>query len=214
MRVVMMEKPDKAKKNLQLLTRQRMVLLVIFVLFLLLCCGKGGKNHENGENTGEELPVETVSGGQQQAGRVREAVLVKGNDWISGIPGFEDNSFSALTGEYRLQPFTEGNERRFSAFLTPEPLYFSGEWQSGSGPGGIRLLQQTTEEGFLAAMVLDDGMGALWTAVFLFPLGLEETELSADAFNQMLRAWSNRFLYFLSLSRSDREMSLPAVVEF
>jgi hypothetical protein len=33
----------------------------------------------------------------------RGAILIRGNEWVAGLPGFPANAFSALYGEYRLE---------------------------------------------------------------------------------------------------------------
>jgi hypothetical protein len=140
-----------------------------------------------------------------------EMVLIRGNYWVSGIPGFGVNSFSALAGEYRLK---SGADADFSVYLTREPIYFSAEWQIRPGTGDISVHQRTGETGYLAAAMLDDSPGSSWVAVLFFPKGLEGAGISGDAFNRMFRVLTGRILYFISLSRSPRELSLPAALEF
>jgi hypothetical protein len=149
-------------------------------------------------------------------------LLVRGNYWTHGISGFGHNRFSALTGEYRLDGVSgeaaankNGGANTFFVYLTREPLYFSEEWQTGRrGMTDIEIFQREGEEGFLAAVPLDDGRGASWVAVFRFPFGLEAAGLNDNDFNHILRIWIRRFSYFLSLAKTPGELSLPAAVEF
>ena len=138
-----------------------------------------------------------------------EVVLIRGNHWVTGIPGFGINGFSALAGEYRFQ-----NTGDFSVYLTREPLYFSAEWQTRPGTGDISVVQRQSEEGYFAATVLDDGRETAWIAVFLFPRGLEGAGIGGSVFNRMLRVWTSRLSYFISLAKTARDVSLPAAVEF
>ena len=62
--------------------------------------------------------------------------------------------------------------------------------------------------------MVDDGRGSYWIAVFEFPMGLKETGLGADTFNRLIQVWTSKFLYFLSLSKTIVDVSLPAIVEF
>ena len=159
-----------------------------------------------------------------------EVVMIRGNYWVSGIAGFGSNGFSALVGEYRLQAAGAisqvrllANERArflpgegdFTVYATREPLFFSGEWQARPGiGGGSPVLQRMGEEGFLAAAAVNDGSGASWTAIFRFKQGLEGAGISGDEFNRMLRNWTSRLFYFLSHTRTSRDISLPAVLVF
>ena len=147
-----------------------------------------------------------------------EMLLIRGNYWVNGIPGFGVNGFSALSGDYRYRagevPDEGGREEVFSVYLTREPLFFPSEWQSRQGTGGIQVFQRRGEEGFLAAALLDDGMGSTWFAVFWFKQGLQASGFGEEDFNRMLRIWAGRVIYFVSLSKSPRDISLPAAVEF
>ena len=142
------------------------------------------------------------------AATAEEMVLIRGNYWVNGIPGFGTNSFSALSGVYRI------GESEFSVYLTKEALYFSGVWQRRPGFGDVSVFQRQGKEGFLVATPLDDNRGNTWFAVFLFTAGLERAGFSDDAFNRMLRLWTSRASYFLSLFGTSTDPSLPAVLEF
>ena len=211
-----MKKPEENNTQLLFFHGKRISMLFLGIVFMLQACEKTGENHENAGNfTGNNRVM-----AQEQQPSAREVILIRGNEWIHGIPCFEDNSFPALTGEYNfLAPekgaaAETGEEKRFLVYVCPESLYFSKEWQPRAGTGSIVTYQQNAEECFFIAAILDDGMGSSWTAVFRFPPELEESVLTGDTFNQMLRVWSNRFFYFLYLARNRGELSIPAVVEF
>jgi hypothetical protein len=139
-----------------------------------------------------------------------EAVLVRGNNWVHGIPGFGVNGFAALSGDYRF----EGPSSGFTVYVTRELLYFSEDWRLRPGMGNIELFQRSGEEEDFTALILDDSQGSFWTVVFLFPPGLAGTGLDAEAFNRLLRAWTARLSYFLFFSASPQDISLPGAVEF
>jgi len=193
------------------------LLLLLAVFFVPTACDQEAVSSENAADFENESMTGTVQVDLRQPGR--EAILIRGNEWIYGIPGFGDNSFHAISGEYLLQtasqPRTgtrEGND--FKVYLSPELFYFSDEWETRRGTGTMQVFERHVGGEFIAAAMLDDGRGVLWAAVFQFPFGLEGAALNDDSFLQMLRAWSSRLLYFMSLARSIGEISIPAVVEF
>ena len=219
-----MKKPGKDKSGA--LGRKPMhgrvfsLLLAVLFLFFSVSCEKAGKASVNEDNpASENSPLPGVSAVNEKTPLAGgEMVLIRGNYWINGIPGFEVNRFSALTGDYYIRNAgagVSGESGEFSVYLTGEILHFFGEWQSRPGTGeGLSVFQRTWEGGFLAAAMLDDGRGASWFAVFLFPAGLEGAGISGDGFNRMIRIWTSRVSYFLSLSKAQRDVSLPAVLEF
>lgn len=184
------------------------LLRVLLILCVMSSCVK------TGTDSGEDNASAADAGSVQTR---REAVLVRGNYWISGVPGFGVNGFAALTGDYRLLfPREElagndqsGRETEFSVFLTDEPLFFSREWQAKPGIGNFQAYQRGGEEGFLVAILPEDSP---WTVVILFPHGIPE--LAENAMNQFFRAWTSRLSYFISLAKHTSEISLPAAVEF
>ena len=185
---------------------KKALLFFLFALFIVSSCKNSGENSENSAYQTDEkaaLPVNT------QETPKRAVVLVRGNNWVSGIPGLGTNVFSALNGDYRL----EGAEGIFSVYLTGARLYFSDEWQQ-SAAGNIQFYQHTAEEGLIVMAVLEDSSSVIWTVIFLFPGGLEECGLDARTFNLMCGAWTSRLLYYISQANTTSEISLPAVVEF
>ena len=199
-------------------TKKLKVLILLFPFFLMLACEKDSET-----SAAEEFPAVVIQGIPVLTleNRVslrdapgREALLASGNHWTAGISGFADNGFPALTGEYKLRgPSVRDEERVFSVHLTRESLYFPEEWQPLTA-GSIPVFRRAGEEGFLTAALMDDGNGTTWTAIFRFPQGLEYSGLDDVAFDQLLRAWTAKFLYFVSLTKTIEGLSLPAVVEF
>ena len=196
-----------------------LLFLSAFFLICLSSCEKSGDVFENGENPTEENSAAVPVALPGSVTADRELVLIRGNYWVTGIAGFGANSFLALAGEYRLQaagilrPEPPSGEGDFSVCLTMEPLYFSGEWQVRPGTGNISALQREGEEGFLVAAVVHDSRGTSWIAVFRFKQGLEGIGINGDLFNRILQNWVSRVSYFLSLSKTQGDISLPAALE-
>jgi hypothetical protein len=178
----------------------------------------------------------TVSGAAQE----RNAVMVRGNTWQTGIPGFGSNRFSALSGEYRLDyPLgtvfsspekvaeTENAAARnedsgnavFSVWISAEPLVFSQSlWQARPlllGSGITQAVQQVNEDAFLVGFFFSGGneIGS-WTVLFQFPRGIAAAGLNEADANRLITAWISRFRYFLSLIKTSSDVSLPAIVKF
>ena len=212
------EENNNKMSNLSFFYWKKRSFLLLIMLLILLSCKKtdapdaGANSDASGANTNGASEVQSIKEDHRQSGR--QVVLVRGNIWINGIPGFEDNSFPALSGEYRLQTASTGEEKIFTIYTSLSHLYFSKDWQTKPDTGNIQVFQRQNGDEFLAATTLDDGKGVIWTTVFRFPQGFEALMLSEESFNQMLQAWMGRFLYFLALVRTQKEISLPAVVEF
>jgi hypothetical protein len=149
--------------------------------------------------------------GAQNTGR---AILVRGNGWVTGISGLGDNVFPALAGQYRLET-AEGDRSpaetsAFSIWLTTEPLVFAeGTWQPRNGLPGA--LERESGEGRFISLPLSTERGA-WTAVFLFHAGAVIPD--AAGINRLVNAWTDRFLYYVSLIKIPTDVSMPAVVSF
>jgi hypothetical protein len=150
----------------------------------------------------------------------RQAVLVQGNEWRTGIPGsfgrnpgFGGNTLTALFGEYQVES-AAAVTGSFIVRASHEPLQFTvGQWQLWPGLDGV---MQCTEGGsLLLGLPFDspNNMG-VWTIVFQFSLEPSDRGLDSAAISRLIRAWTGRFGYFFALIKSFSDISLPAVVEF
>jgi hypothetical protein len=156
----------------------------------------------------------------------QRAVLIKGNEWQTGIPGFGINTFPALFGEYLTEPaavtaVTAGGDYRplrFMIRVSGQALFFDpGLWQPR--PGVNSAMQQQNNDSLLIAIpYTGQNDTGTWTILFQFPRGPGEdansplfSEAEAD---RLIRAWTGRFGYFLSLVKNFADISLPAVVVF
>ena len=226
-KVVIMKKPsaDKSGTAKSENFRHNMVFLLFLSVVLSISIPSCGKT---GGDTSVVIPdISSATDTSLQPAAGNEVVLIRGNYWITGIPGFGANGFSALSGEYRFQPaggvatspgnitsYGSGREGDFLVYVTRDVLYFSGEWQNRPGTGNSKVYQRSGEEGFLAAAILDDSRENSWVAILRFPKGLEGAGINGDVFDKLLRAWTTRLLYFLSLSKTPGDVSLPAVLDF
>ena len=192
------------------------IVLFVFVLIpVAASCQKEERDIDRAEVTVSSTgttAVNTVS----PENTAREAILLRGNSWISGIPGFGINSFSALMGEYGLGFSSSQTERGdvFTVYVTMEPLYFPENWQIRPNMGSSRVFQRSDGESYLVAAILEGSQGILWTVIFHFPNGIEETGLNTESFNSLFRVWTGRMAYFLYQSATPEGISLPGAVEF
>jgi hypothetical protein len=156
--------------------------------------------------------VTVTSAGAQE----RRAVLSRGNTWVTGIPGFGNNAFPAVSGEYRLEfpPSGMGDQAIF-VWLCGEPLRFAeGLWRPWNG-SGLSVVQRREGEAQLLGFSFSGGSGlGVWTAVFQFPQGIEAAGLDETSVNALINKWVDRVLYFLFLIKSPADLSLPAAFVF
>jgi len=224
-----MEKPaaNKSWSGKNEMSRHMKIFPLFLSALVLICIPSCEKTGNDSSVVIPDVPSEADN--SLRTGAVNEAVLLRGNYWITGIPGFGVNGFSALTGEYRFLPAgginsktsrgnissgESGREGDFLAYVTRDALFFSGEWQSMPGTGNGKVYQRSGDEGFLSAVILDDGRENSWVAILRFPQGLEGAGITTDVFNTMFRTWTSRLLYFLSLSKTPGDVSLPAALDF
>ena len=153
----------------------------------------------------------------------RQAVMVTGNTWITGNPGFGGENITALFGEYRVEfpgEIDRESPYTFTVRVCIEPGLLTAEgWQLR--PGSSSLLQRQEKPGLLIGFPFSGGVGlGVWTVIFCFPPGsgaelqtLPDGLGNADI-NRLINAWTERFYYFFSLIKVSSDMSLPAVFGF
>jgi hypothetical protein len=152
----------------------------------------------------------------------RRIILTRGNEWVSGLPGWEENAFAALYGLYfpEFPPSPEQQGERsagtFSVWLSRERLYFSeSRWEKRPGIFSCPVLQQYEGEALLAAAPLGERAPEKdWTVIFQFPGGPAAAGLNDAGVNRLIEVWASRCLYFLSRAEGAADLSLPAVVSF
>ncbi|MDR1319382.1 MAG: hypothetical protein LBJ90_07130 [Treponema sp.] len=168
--------------------------------------------------------------------QTQRALLFRGNEWRTGLPGFGDNVFSSFFGEYRIEASSAENDPSreqaasaesgvsgsseaepsgaFSVRVSGEALVFApGLWQSRAG---IASALQRGESGslFVAVPFAGAAVSGSWTILFQFPSDLGQAGLDETSANRLMNAWITRFRYFFSLIKTASDISLPAVVNF
>jgi hypothetical protein len=143
----------------------------------------------------------------------RSALLVRGNAWITGLPGIEENAFPCFFGNYRLDGLDSG-PAVFSVYICRETVLFDGRiWLSREGLPGPAVQRADGEVLFIGLSPVSSGNPASaggWTFLFRF----SENKPGDEAINRLIDAWTARFRYFFSLVKSISDVSLPAVVNF
>ncbi|MDR0876952.1 MAG: hypothetical protein LBN21_02780 [Treponema sp.] len=147
------------------------------------------------------------------AAQEHSAVMIKGNSWITGIPGFGANVFPAISAEYR------SGDTTFSIWVSGEPLVFSqAVWESRTLPRGSRLtgvMQRDNGGTLLVGFPLNsENETGAWTVLFQFPRRTADTGFDDAGADRLIAAWTSRFRYFMSLVKTASDISLPAVVTF
>jgi hypothetical protein len=161
-----------------------------------------------------------------------QAILLR-QESRPGLPGFGDNAFPALYGEYRLETPAEAPGQRslavprqvaaanpvpaaapdFSVWVSSMDLYYqAGVWTGLSPINNYEARMRESEGRRLVSLALDTSRG-FWTAIFSFSGESETAPLGAEQ-NRIIRAFAGRFAYFLSFNRSQNDVSLPAVLAY
>jgi hypothetical protein len=132
------------------------------------------------------------------------AFLVRGNFWVTGFPGIEENAFSCFSGEYSLS-----GGGGFSVSLCRDLIPFSArDWQSRPG-AEYRAIQRIRGD-TLYVCLPPEGNGSGWNVMFQFPMPAPDD----GAVDRLTAVWMRRFLYFFSLIKNISDISLPAVVTY
>jgi hypothetical protein len=156
------------------------------------------------------------------AGETRRIVLVRGNEWVLGLPGLGENAFTALYGLYSSEidgsPEEAPDPRRgtFSVWLSREWLYFSeARWESRPGVSVYRTLQRYEGDTLLVAVFPEGRTGGDgWTIFIQFSEDALAAGLNDRAVDRLIEVWTSRCLHFLSRTQTWADASLPAVVYF
>jgi len=188
-------------------------LLSVSILFFCCVPGQISKNSVPAAEKNREDSVNSPS--RQPAGGNPTIILTRGNNWIRGIPGFGINGFPALTGDYKI----DGLDFEFSVYVTMEQLFFTDEWQAKTGLGNLEAYKSSQislddDEQDLIAVLIEDGRDFVWTAVFRFPEADSAGGPDEVLLDRMIRVWAARLSYFLFLSDSPQNLSLPGALEF
>ncbi|GHV94421.1 hypothetical protein AGMMS50293_07410 [Spirochaetia bacterium] len=164
------------------------------------------------------LALAAAAGAQEQ-----RAVMIRGNEWQTGIPGFGNNVFQSLFGEYEVESGIRPQSGQaghtvqgvFSVRVcAEEPLVFAeGLWQPRPGLGPA-VQRQDGDSLLVSIPYSNQNIAGSWIILFQFPRALTEAGFNDAAANRLIRSWTDRFGYFLSLIKNFADISLPAVVNF
>jgi hypothetical protein len=158
--------------------------------------------------SGRRAPLSVKAAPEIQAA---QAVLLR-QERRQGIPGFGDNAFSAISGDYGLEtPGQDREEAGFSVWISSMDMYYEA-WTRISPIAGCETRTRESEGRRLVTLAFDIPRG-FWTAVFSFPQE-EGTTLTGAEQNRIIETFAARFVYFLSFSRTRNDVSLPAVLVY
>ncbi|MDR1288114.1 MAG: hypothetical protein LBK08_10935 [Treponema sp.] len=151
------------------------------------------------------------------------AVLVRGNAWVSGLPGIGENAFPCFFGDYRIagaaasantaasadtNVSANGGAPLFSVYICREALVFSERlWQMRPGFPGRGAVQRREDGSLFVCFPSESGF---WTVMFRFP----SEGFDGPALDRFAAVWLERFRYFFSLAKGISDISFPAVVNF
>jgi hypothetical protein len=136
-------------------------------------------------------------------------ILERGNVWTTGLPGFGENALPALSGTYSITtPDETADTALFTVWLCREALYYD-DWDTRAGTWSedFRVLEKQSRDSLLVAASFNES----WTGIFSFPGVLD---LSQNDIDRIIGIYRSRFLYFLTLTHSSSDISLPAQMDF
>jgi hypothetical protein len=144
----------------------------------------------------------------------RRAILLRGNEWVRGIPGFEKNAFLAIFGAYRLDnidrepDFSTAEEAAFSVWVCQEALFYDENWLLLPDIGGHPAHRYLKDNNLFVAVSFESRTRRSWDAVFRFARDIPYNSW----LNQFIEAWVFAFLRFMA--ETDELLSLPAIVSY
>ncbi len=130
------------------------------------------------------------------------ALLIRGTEPVKGLPGFGDNAFAAIYGEYALGEAVPP----VRVWATREPLYFHPDVWKERSLGGYAGLERVGDDGNLFAATLP---GLEWTVLVSF----SGDELGAAGSDRFFRGFLNRFSLFVAGAKLPTDVSFPATFD-
>lgn len=147
----------------------------------------------------EPAPSAASSGAAASRGT---ALLIRGTEPIKGLPGFGDNAFAGIYGEYELG----GATPRVRVWATREPLYFYPDVWKAKSLGGYAGLERKVESGSLFAVAIP---GSDWTVLAAYVA----EDLGAAGSDRFFRGFLSRFSLFVVGSKLPTDVSFPATFD-
>lgn len=130
------------------------------------------------------------------------ALLVRGTEPVKGLPGFGDNAFAAIYGEYDLGEAIPP----VRVWATREPLYFHPDVWKERRLGGYAGLERVADDGNLFAVTLT---GSEWTVLVAY----SEEGLGAAGSDRFFRGFLSRFSLFVAGAKLPTDVSFPATFD-
>jgi hypothetical protein len=155
----------------------------------------------------------------------QRAILIRGNEWQAGVPGFGSNLLPAFLGEYQTESAAVGTvaaigrdfqQAAFCVRISDNPaLVQVNSWQPRPGLDSATHLREKDSLLIAFPFTGPPGMGS-WTILFQFPREPADSGPRIDdaEANRLIHAWTSRVSYFFSQVKSFADISLPAVVVF
>ncbi len=156
--------------------------------------------------------------------RLPTVILNKGNKLVYGLPGFGENAIRAITGEYKIElpENTAGQTEKTSplvitAWLTSEFMFISPElWSPRVSLQTYHAMERRDDQGLHIISGLPNTVAGQekWTILFSIPGETINAGITDAYTDRIIRAWTSRLSYYISISQTDIQVSLPAVVTF
>jgi hypothetical protein len=162
------------------------------------------------------LLILLIAGAGRAAAQERTAFLVRGNGWSTGFPGIGANAFPVFFGDYRLEGAAlPADGVSFSVYICREFLVLDERlWRPRPELTGFGAVQRVEADTLLVAFGVPPDQR--WTVLFRFAEGeiSDAGGLDSTVVNRLIRTWTNKFLYYYSLAKTDSDLSFPAVLNF
>lgn len=151
-------------------------------------------------------------------------ILMKGNNLLHGLPCFGENAIPAILGEYKLEmpedAITQSDANSpllINFWLTSEFIYLSPEqWKERTELRTFHAMEMQNDEGLYIFLRFPDTMTsqAKWSILFCIPQETIDAGIQDVMINRMIQNWTARLSYYISISQSESQISLPAVIAF
>ncbi len=151
-------------------------------------------------------------------------ILMKGNNLHYGIPCFGENAIPAILGEYKLEMPEDAIKQSdadspllINSWLTSEFIYLSPErWKERTSLERFHAMEMIDDEDLYIVLRFPDTITdqAKWSILFCIPKETIDAGITDVMINRMIQNWTLKLSYYISISRNESQISLPAVIAF
>lgn len=151
-------------------------------------------------------------------------ILMKGNNLVYGLPCFDENAIQAVKGEYKIEmpdntivQTGEDVPLFVNSWLTSEFLYFSPDlWKPRRSLQNFRAMEMRDDENLYIVLRFPDTIAGQekWTILFGIPGESIAAGINDSLITRMIQNWTSKLSYYISISQSESQISLPAVITF